>query len=115
MVTIGDRYFDTIGARHVRGRVFSAGDGEPGHGAAIVNERFAAMHFGSDSAIGKRVRLAVPGRPAAPGSAIEWMTIVGVVANVQQRPPNDGSFDPIVYVPLAANPDRTVNILVRGP
>ena len=114
MVTIGDRYFDTIGARHVRGRVFSAGDGEPGHGAAIVNERFAAMHFGSDGAIGKRVRLAVPGRPATPGSAIEWMTIVGVVANVQQRPPNDGSFDPIVYVPLAANPDRTVNILVRG-
>ena len=72
------------------------------------------MHFGSEGAIGKRIRLAVPGRPAAPGSAIEWMTIVGVVANVQQRPPNDGSFDPVVYVPLAANPDWSVNILVRG-
>ena len=114
MVTIGDRYFDTIGARHVRGRLFGAGDGESGRGAAIVNERFAAMHFGSEGAIGKRIRLAAPGRPAAPGSAIEWMTIVGVVANVQQRPPNDGSFDPVVYVPLAANPDWSVNILVRG-
>jgi len=114
MVTIGDRYFDTIGARHVRGRLFGAGDGESGRGAAIVNERFAAMHFGSEGAIGKRIRLAAPGRPAASGSAIEWMTIAGVVANVQQRPPNDGSFDPVVYVPLAANPDWSVNILVRG-
>jgi putative ABC transport system permease protein len=115
MVTIGDRYFDTIDARHIRGRVFSAGDGEPGRGAAIVNERFAAMHFGGDDAIGRRIRLAVPGAPAArPGSETEWMTIVGLVANVQQRTPDDGSFDPVVYIPLAANADSGVNILVRG-
>jgi putative ABC transport system permease protein len=42
------------------------------------------------------------------------MTIVGVVSNVQQRPPSDGSFDPVIYVPLAANPDWSVNILVRS-
>ena len=42
------------------------------------------------------------------------MTIIGVVANVQQRPLNDGSFDPVVYVPLAGNPDWSINILVRG-
>jgi ABC-type antimicrobial peptide transport system permease subunit len=41
------------------------------------------------------------------------MTIVGVVPNVQQRP-NDRGFDPVVYVPLAANPAAAVNILVRG-
>jgi predicted permease len=113
-VTIGDRYFDTLGARRIQGRAFGAGDGASGRGAAIVNERFAAMYFGGEDAIGKRIRLAAPGRPAAPGGAIEWMTIVGVVTNVQQRPPNDGSFDPVVYVPLAGNPDWSINILVRG-
>ncbi len=115
MVTIGNRYFDTIEARHVRGRMFAAGEGEQGRGAAIVNERFVAMHFGDRNAIGQRIRLAVPGRPATgPASETEWMTIVGVVANVLQRPPNDGSFDPVVYVPLAASADWSVSILVRS-
>ena len=115
MVTIGDRYFDTIGARQIRGRLFEPGEGEPNRGAAIVNERFAAMHFGDEDAIGKSIRLAVPGRPATgPGSRTEWMTIVGIVANVQQRPGNDGSFDPVAYIPLIANADWGVNILVRG-
>jgi ABC-type antimicrobial peptide transport system permease subunit len=115
MVTISDRYFDAIDARHIRGRLFSAGDGEPGRGTAIVNERFAAMHFGGDDVIGRRIRLAVPGAPAArPGSETEWMTIVGLVANVQQRTPDDGSFDPVVYVPLSANADWGVSVLVRG-
>jgi len=114
-VAIGDRYFDTIGARKIRGRMFAAGDGEQGRGAAIVNERFVAMHFGDQDAIGRRIRLAVPGGPATgPGSGTEWMTIVGVVANVQQRPPSDGSFDPVVYVPLATTADWGVNILVRS-
>jgi predicted permease len=115
MVTIGDRYFDTIGAPRVSGRAFEAGDGEQGRGAAIVNQRFAAMHFGSANPIGQRIQLVVRGRPATlPGNATEWMTIVGIAANVQQRAPNDGSFDPVVYVPLKANPDWGVNILVRG-
>jgi predicted permease len=111
MVTIGDRYFDTIAAPQVRGRTFARGDGEPGRGAAIVNERFAAMHFGDRDALGQRIRLAVPG---GPGSGAEYLTIVGVARNVQQRPLNDGSFDPVVYVPLAASADWGVNILVRS-
>jgi len=115
MVTISDRYFDTIDARQIRGRFFSANDGEPGRGAAIVNERFAAMHFGGDDAIGRRIRLIVPGAPASrPGSETEWMTIVGLVANVQQRTPDDGSFDPVVYIPLTASADWGVSVLVRG-
>ena len=115
MVTVGDRYFETIGVRQLRGRLFAAGDGAPNRGAVIVNERFAVMHFGNEDAIGKRIRLARPGAAATdPGSGTEWMEIVGLVANVQQRPGNDGSFDPVVYVPLAANADWSVNILVRG-
>jgi hypothetical protein len=42
------------------------------------------------------------------------MTIVGVVDNVQQRPARAGEFDPVVYLPLAANPDWAVNILVQS-
>jgi len=113
VVTIGDRYFDTIGAQGVRGRRFAAGDGEIGQGAAIVNERFAAMLFSDRNPIGQRIRLAPPRSTATTGGT-EWMTIVGVAPNVQQRPENDGGFDPVVYVPLAANPEWGGNIIVRS-
>jgi predicted permease len=115
LVSISGRYFDTIGSRPVRGRTFAAEDGEEGRAAAIVNERFASMLFGDDDALGQRVRLSIPGRRATGQlDATEWMTIVGVVSNVQQRPPSDGSFDPVIYVPLRATADRGVNILVRS-
>ena len=45
MVTIGKNYFDVLGARVSRGRVFAEGDGTRGRGVAIVNERFAEVHF----------------------------------------------------------------------
>jgi predicted permease len=64
MVTTGPRYFDTIGAQRIDGRMFAADDGEAGRSAAIVNERFAAMHFGGESAVGRRMRLSATGRQA---------------------------------------------------
>jgi hypothetical protein len=113
-VTIGDRYFETIGARPVRGREFVRGEGEPGRGAAIVNERFATTFFPGVDAIGQRVRLgdlAARGQPAR--SAGEWMTIVGVAQNVRQRPAAVTDFDPVIYVPYTADVVPNMNVMVR--
>ena len=113
-VTIGDRYFDTIGARPVRGRQFVRGDGEPGRGTAIVNERFAAMFFPGEDAIGQRIRLADPVRPGqAPANPGEWLTVVGVSQNVRQRPGPDMGFDPVVYVPFTSDVVWNMNVLLR--
>jgi predicted permease len=113
-VTIGARYFETIGTRPLRGRDFVRSDGEPGRGAAIVNERFAATFFPDADAVGQRIRLSdpvAPGRPVQnPG---EWMTIVAVVQNVRQRPPADMGFDPVVYVPFTADVVWNMNLLLR--
>ena len=53
-------------------------DGTPGHESAIVNQRFAAMHFGGEDPIGRRIKLRVDGpqSPGAPPPA--WVTIVGI-------------------------------------
>ena len=113
-VTIGARYFETIGARPVRGRDFVRGDGEPGRGAAIVNERFAARFFPDSDAIGRRIRLSDPARPDEPVSNPgEWMTIVGVAQNVRQRPAATLDFDPVVYVTLATDVVWNANVLLR--
>jgi putative ABC transport system permease protein len=113
-VTIGHGYFETIGARPVRGRQFVRGDGEPGRGTAIVNERFAAMFFPGADALGQRIRLADPARPGQPSAnAGEWLTIVGVAQNVRQRPGADMGFDAVVYVPFAADVVWNMNVLLR--
>jgi hypothetical protein len=47
MVVVTPRYFETLGIPLIRGRAFDRTDGTKGHEAAIVNERFAAVHFPS--------------------------------------------------------------------
>jgi predicted permease len=116
MVTAGPRFFETLGTARLRGRDFARGDGEPGRGVAIVNQRFAALHFAGGDPLGQRIRLGAPPFPGAttiPRTDGEWMTIVGVTPNVQHRPQPDGGFAPVVYVPYAANPAAGTNIIVR--
>jgi predicted permease len=107
-VTIGPRYFESIGASPVRGRDFSdtaAAD------AALVNERFAAIHFRGRDPIGQRIR--IEASEDGPGSA--WLTIVGVAPNVRQwRAGRDRQFDPIVYVPYASRRLPWAMLLVRS-
>jgi len=113
-ITIGRRYFETIAARPVRGREFVRGDGEPGRGAAIVNERFASMYFPGSDPIGRRIRLS---DPVAPGAAVsnptEWLTVVGVAQNVRQRLAAGYGFDPVVYVPFTTDVVSGTNVLLR--
>jgi putative ABC transport system permease protein len=52
-----------------------------------------------------------PDRPVQnPG---DWMTIVGVVQNVRQRPAPGMGFDPVVYVPFTADVVWNMNVLLR--
>jgi predicted permease len=104
VVTAGPRYFDTIGVRMLSGRGLGVDDGRPGRVSAVVNRRFAESYF-DGQAVGQRVRLASDG---------EWMTIVGVVENVRQRPTESGDFDLVLYIPLAQAAPTRANILVRS-
>ncbi len=105
VVTIGPAYFDTVGAAVLRGRPFARDDGGAGPRATVVNQRFADLYFGGADAVGRRIRL---------GSDTEWMTIVGVAASIRQRTTASGAFDPVVYLPFAANPPVRTIILVRS-
>jgi putative ABC transport system permease protein len=116
IVFIGSRFFDTLGATLPRGRTFDATDGSAGHETAIVNQRFAAMHFGNEDPIGRRVRLAIeqfPGQPP-PSIAPYWVTVVGVAPTIRQRS-QDVLPDPVIYLPIRGEAPRNVAILVRAP
>jgi putative ABC transport system permease protein len=109
LVIIGARYFETLGVALVRGRPFAGDDGTPGRECAIINQRFAALHFPGEDPIGRRITLTSPGLAGrAPVSA----TIVGVAPTVRQQFMSE--LDPVVYLPYTVNPPAAAMLMLRG-
>ena len=102
---IGAGYFKTMGIPLLAGREFTARDTAEAPKVAIVSERIAREYFpgGPGGALGRRVRLSDRG---------EWLTVVGVVADIRQMG-LDQEVQPMIYVPFAAGARRFLRIAVR--
>jgi predicted permease len=85
-------YFKTMGIPLLAGREFTAGDTAEAPNVAIVSERIVREYFpgGPGTALGRRVRLSDRG---------EWLTVVGVVADIRQMG-LDRDVQPMLYVPF---------------
>jgi predicted permease len=85
-------YFTTMGIPLLAGRDFTAADTAAATKVAIVGERIVREYFpgGPGEVLGRRVRLSDPG---------EWLTVVGVVADIRQRG-LDQPVQPMIYVPF---------------
>ncbi len=85
-------YFKTMGIPLLAGREFTAGDTAAAPKVAIVSERIVREYFpgGPTEALGRRVRLDDRG---------EWLTVVGVVADIRQRG-LDQEVKPMIYAPF---------------
>jgi putative ABC transport system permease protein len=115
-VFVGGRYWETLNLKLLRGRGFETIDGTPGHENAIINQRFASMHFGGEDPIGRRVKLTstpAPGQTAAPADGT-WVTVVGVAPTIRQRNFQEPLPDPVVYLPLRSEAPTNVALLVRA-
>ncbi len=85
-------YFKTMGIPLLAGREFTALDTVVAPKVAIVSERIVREYFpgGPGEALGRRVRLSDRG---------EWLTVVGVVADIRQMG-LDREVQPMIYVPF---------------
>ncbi len=85
-------YFKTMGIPLLAGREFTARDTAGALNVAIVSERIVRDYFpgGPGEALGRRVRL---------GDQGEWLTVVGVVADIRQMG-LDTEVQPMIYVPF---------------
>jgi predicted permease len=85
-------YFKTMGIPLLAGRDFTARDTAEAPKVAIVGERIVRECFpgGPGAALGRRVRLSDRG---------EWLTVVGVVADIRQRGLDQG-VQPMIYAPF---------------
>jgi putative ABC transport system permease protein len=85
-------YFKTMGIPLLAGREFTAQDRAGTLKVAIISERIVREYFpgGSSQALGRRVRL---------GDHADWLTVVGVVADIRQMG-LDREVQPMIYVPF---------------
>jgi len=85
-------YFKTMGIPLLAGREFTASDTAAAPNVAIVSERVVREYFpgGPSEALGRRVRLC---------DTCEWLSVVGVVAEIRQRG-LDQAVQPMIYAPF---------------
>ena len=85
-------YFKTMGIPLLAGREFTASDTAAAPNVAIVSERVVREYFpgGPREALGRRVRV---------WGNSEWLTVVGVVADIRQRG-LDQEVQPMIYAPF---------------
>ena len=118
MLTIDPRYFATLGMPVQRGRGLSDEDGMTGRESAVINQRFAALHFPNEDPIGRRITLAIDLQGgAAPQGGIPvslTATIVGIVPNLRQRDFQLPDPDAIAYLPFRTDPRGFMNLIVRS-
>ena len=118
MLTVDPRYFKTIGLPLQRGRDLTDEDGMTGREAAVINQRFAALHFPNEDPIGRRITLSIDlqgGAPPTGGVPTSLTaTIIGIVPNVRQRDFNLPDPDPIAYLPFRTDPRGFMALLVRS-
>ena len=70
-------YFTAMGLRLVRGRFPTSADREDAPMVVVINETMAARYWPGEDAIGKRFHLGTKDQ--------EWLTIIGIVANVRHN------------------------------
>lgn len=89
---ISASYFRTMGIRILRGREFSERDDARAPGVAVVSDSVARRFWPAGNAVGKRISMEDHPKPG------DWLTIVGVAADVRQEGLNDRAAA-VIYQP----------------
>jgi predicted permease len=99
-------YFGVLGIAMKAGRDFDTRDGHDGAKAAIVSETAARMLWPGKDPLGRQFRWGYK-------DTTGWRTVVGVVADVNQRVNNNTRPPAMVYVPHDQDPVQTMVLVVK--
>jgi len=101
---VSSTYFTTLGAKLLRGRMFSDAEDRTKPLVAIINRSLATQYFPNEDPLGKQVAsLSEPPKP---------MEIVGIVEDIKEGP-LDTPNQPVLYFPFNQNSGQFFNIVVR--
>lgn len=104
--TVNAGVFSVIHLPLRAGRLLSPADGPDSLRVAVVSQTFANRYFPHQMAVGQKIRW------SADGGSASWITIVGVVGDMQLNwfEPLPGA---VVYQPYTQAPPRAIKFLVR--
>jgi putative ABC transport system permease protein len=98
-------YFDAIGTSLRHGRLFTAQDDAKAGPVVLVNEAFAKTYLPGQEPVGQRL--------AFDDDENRIQEIIGVVADVKNDDLDEAP-EPSAYLPYLQNPNRTMNLIIRG-
>jgi len=78
-------YFRALGTPLLRGRFFTGGDKKDAPGVLIINHAMAERYWPGEDVVGKRMSFEDNPKDK------DWMTVVGVVADVKDQPDSPGA------------------------
>jgi hypothetical protein len=106
-VVVSPKYFEVFGLHLVKGRKFVGTDREGSDPVVVVNRSFAQHYFGGQDPIGKRLRF---GKTA---SSRPWLTVLGVVSDLQLGEITGSAMPETVYLPMEQKPRSWMNVFVE--
>jgi putative ABC transport system permease protein len=107
-LVVSPDYFATMEIPLIRGRLFAEYDGENAPRVAVIDRRFADIHWPGADPIGKRVKLSLN-----PDSTRPWLEVIGVVGHVKNKGVDDTSRETI-YRPYFQEPESYMTVVVRA-
>jgi predicted permease len=102
-------YFRALGISLVRGRYFTEADSKDAPATLIVNDAMARRYWPGIDAVGRRITFENSPKEK------DWMTIVGIVADVKDRADSSHA-EPAFWWPMLQQPFRSpkMSIVVRA-
>jgi hypothetical protein len=105
-IPVSANYFEAMGIRLLKGRVFTSADTAESSRVTVINESLARRIWPDEDSIGKRLKLGFPEYQAP------WREVVGVVTDVKLNGlERDTPME--AYLPLAQEPWSNFSIVVR--
>jgi putative ABC transport system permease protein len=111
----GDRFFETMGIRLVRGRTISEEDFVHARKVVVINRAFLSKYFETEDPLGQQIKV----NPSRFGWGIDtiqqqWFEIVGVVADTRHMgSPAGPTMQPTVFVPYTVGGISYSALVVR--
>lgn len=106
---VGPKYFETLGARLVRGREFQTEDNAEAQRVVIISRALAERFWPGQDPLGKQIK-----EGSDPASERPWYRIVGVAPDIRHRDVQQGpNNDPDIYFSLLQRPVYDLGLLVR--
>lgn len=99
-------FFKTLGTPLLAGHSVTTGDRPSAPAVAVINSAMARRLWPSAEAVGRRFKL------GAADSEGPWYTVVGVAGDMRRRGPELEPL-PQMFEPLAQNPPRSVDLVIR--